>query len=556
MRLQLPRQHVFLPAALFVWGLLTCLWSVSADVPRKKFIELGWDIPSTQFMREHFREMEEKAPFSGIIYRIQPNPNDHDGTSEWMFSDKPWNRADYQSCIDDLKACKFQSFTDNFIRMNFSPGTLAWDDDAGWKILAGKAAICAWVAKASGSKGLAPDFESYGNAIFRWNPEKQNGLSFAEAKALARRRGAQFIEAIASEFPDATVLALWLNSINQDAGSSPNPDSILITAGYGLLPAFINGMLSAAPTAMTFVDGCETGYYIENEQFRSYALNMILWTGACMNLVEPELRQKYRSQVQCGFGIYLDMFSNPEGNTYYRGPLENGTRLDRLCQCLEDSLRASDQYVWVYGEKNRWWNVPETQNPEKPCLHWETALPGLSDRMLFIAEPEKMVARTAQKALDGQFGANLFKNPSFGNAKDGKPAEWGFWQHEKSQGKYLAETLEGKSVVSFQNVSNGCALQFLDVTPGQRYFVQVRVRTCGNAAANMTLSWQNEKGWDWQWSKSYAADPKDSSEWKTIRAVTTVPPGISKLGVLLGVSSQAAETDQCSYGDAEIYLIP
>ena len=53
-----------------------------AETPRKMFIELGWDIPSTQFMRDNYRTMEENAPFSGVIYRIQPEGREWKESSE------------------------------------------------------------------------------------------------------------------------------------------------------------------------------------------------------------------------------------------------------------------------------------------------------------------------------------------------------------------------------------------------------------------------------------------------------------------------------------------
>lgn len=531
--------------------------SLKGEIPRKRFIELGWDIPSTQFIRDHYQTMEADSPFSGVIYRIQPEKGEWKDSSEWMFSAEPWKREDYASCIEDLKSCEFKEFTHNFIRMNFSPASIAWDDDAGWEVLAQKAAICAWVAKQSGSRGVAPDFESYGSAMFRWDPEKQNGRSFAEVSALARKRGEQFIRAIASEYPDAVILALWLNSINIPAGKSLNPESILVSSGYGLLPAFINGMIAGAPEEMVLVDGCENGYYIEGEAFKNNALDMVLWTGACMKLVEPELRGKYRTQAQCGFGIYLDMYVNPEGNVYYRGPKEDGgSRLDRLCDNLETAFFAADQYVWVYGEKNRWWNIPQTQDPEKPCVHWETALPGLSDRIRMIAEPEKALEKIAQRVHEGKEGDNCLKNPSFEEEKDGKPADWGFWQDEKRPtGRFFAEKLGENGVASFEKLFNGCALQFIDVKPGERFFFQTRVRTQGNAQASANISWQNEKGWVWEHSKSFSVDPNDDGEWKTIRGCVATPKGVTRMGILLNVSHQQNPEDAASYDAVEVYRL-
>ena len=36
--------------------------------PRKKLIELGWDIPTTRYLKERWREMEENAPFDGVVH--------------------------------------------------------------------------------------------------------------------------------------------------------------------------------------------------------------------------------------------------------------------------------------------------------------------------------------------------------------------------------------------------------------------------------------------------------------------------------------------------------
>jgi len=33
----------------------------SHSTPRKKFIEIGWDIPSTQYLRDGWREMEQST---------------------------------------------------------------------------------------------------------------------------------------------------------------------------------------------------------------------------------------------------------------------------------------------------------------------------------------------------------------------------------------------------------------------------------------------------------------------------------------------------------------
>jgi len=42
----------------------------AASAAPKKFIEVGWDIPDTAFLREHWQEMERSAPFDGLNFYV------------------------------------------------------------------------------------------------------------------------------------------------------------------------------------------------------------------------------------------------------------------------------------------------------------------------------------------------------------------------------------------------------------------------------------------------------------------------------------------------------
>ena len=177
-------------------------------------------------------------------------------------------------------------------------------------------------ARGRARKGLCLDLEGYGVKSFKFDPAE--GSSFAEANALARRRGAEVMRAIAREFPQQTLLAFWLNSINAKAGRASNPDAILATETYGLQPAFINGLLDAAPPEMTLVDGCEDGYYKDSErEYQLAAADMRQWHGPVARLIAPENRRKWRAlRAKPSFGFYLDMYLNPPGHQYYFPPLD------------------------------------------------------------------------------------------------------------------------------------------------------------------------------------------------------------------------------------------
>ena len=67
--------------------------TLEAASPDKKFIELGWDIPSTAELREHWREMERTTPFDGVMFRVEAQ--DGQGrrlSSEAIWDARPWKR--------------------------------------------------------------------------------------------------------------------------------------------------------------------------------------------------------------------------------------------------------------------------------------------------------------------------------------------------------------------------------------------------------------------------------------------------------------------------------
>ena len=328
----------------------------------------------------------------------------------------------------------------------------------------------------SGGKGLAIDFESYGAQQFRFDPGQ--GRTFADTAALARKRGAQFTRAVAREFPNAILLTLWMNSINFRAGASEAPDTILASSHYGLLPAFVDGMLEAAPATMVLVDGCENGYYMDSaEEYLRATHEMRSWNGGAIRLVSPANRPKYRQQVQAGFGFYLDMFLNEATNHYYRGPL-NGSRLARLERNLGWARDAADEYVWVYGEQCRWWgkplNVPGSVGQGRL---WEEALPGITRAIAYARDPmsaaqdEIAKLRAAGTLTEPRRNAD-FARPA--SQEDGAlPAEFSAWQDEKAPpGKFAWDAGVGGGAGRAARVKQGCLIQSHPVKPGETYAVQ------------------------------------------------------------------------------------
>jgi len=529
--------------------------------PRKKFVELGWDIPSTALLRDRGREMEQTTPFDGVMFRV--DTKDDQGrklSSEAIWDGRPWNREWLQEALADLKSCRFARFTDNFVRFNATPGNLDWADDAGWAALADKAGHCAWLMKEGGGKGLAIDFESYGAHQFRFDAAR--GRAFADTAVLARRRGAQFMQAVARQFPEAVLLTLWMNSINLRAGASERPDTILASSGYGLLPAFIDGMLDAAPPAMVLVDGCENGYCLDSaEEYLRATHEMRSWNGAAIRLVSPANRPRYRQQVQAGFGFYLDMFLNEATNRYYRGPL-NGSRLARLERNLACARDAADEYVWIYGEQCRWWgkplNVPKSVGQGRL---WEEAMPGITWAIAYSRDPASAARDEITRLRVAGTLTNLGRNADFAQpasrTEGALPADFSAWQDEKTPfGKFAWDAGAGSGAARATGVRWGCFIQSHAVKPGETYAIQADCLPRGASNPTLVVRWQTaESRWTHESDdRTFVFQPRER-EWRRVFGVVTVPPEVGRLAILLNVTGQVADTDVCWFDNLALYRL-
>jgi hypothetical protein len=514
------------------------------QTPSKKFIELGWDIPNTAYLKEHHEEMQQKTPFDGIMLALETL--DSEGkkiSSQHIMTTQKWEPAWFETVIADLKACKFTTFTDNFIRVNYTPGQIKWNDDAGWKIFCEKSALCAKIAKETGLKGLAIDFEPYGVAIFRYDP--QSGQTFDEAQKIARQRGAQWMKAVVAEYPDMVLFTLFILDFVSKPEEYDDVNAILETHYYGLLPAYFNGMLDVVTPEMKIVDGCESGYYKnENEEYKHCAWELQAIGGPALRLIVPENRKKYINQVQIGFGFYLDMYTNPEGHQYYRGPKDGGTRLDRLRENLSAARKAADEYVWIYGEKQRWWKPVKA---DEKWEHWETALPCVTSTILRVKNPAESLQKTLAEIQQTNTYVNLIKNGDFSVSKSDKinlPAAWGTWQHEPT-GTFSRDTNIGNGSAKVTKVKQGCFLQGQPVKPGEYYYISVYAKRQGTGQISVRVRWQNvEKKWVRESEdRIFSFKTVNNQDWQQASGIFCVPEGVAFIQCLCNVSNQETEND-------------
>jgi hypothetical protein len=365
-----------------------------------------------------------------------------------------------------------------------------------------------------------------------------------------------------------------MNSVNASAAGQADPVPSLQAGGYGLYPAFIDGWLDVIPPTITLVDGCESAYlYNSPGQFLESAVMM---KGDAQSLVSPENRRKYRAQVQTSFGIYLDAYANPPTSPWYIADPAAKTdadkaapRLDRLRRNVATALRVADQYVWIYGEKSRWWPVPRTDLAKT----WEETMPGCSAALAFARDPVsfgrqriadlKAAGKLNDLILNGDFTAAKATLPGGGTMewKEGAtPAGWGSWQADNSKGSFTWDRETGaaaKGSACAAAVADGCFLQAIaPVKPGEHYAVQGLRKLKGSGSAWLRVRWQTAEG---KWIAEerdrliYTSAPTD--QWGEMFDVVEAPEGVGKLVLLLCVGGERSADDAAWFDEVHIYKL-
>lgn len=328
--------------------------------PKKKLIEYGWDVPYTDFVRRNIRQME-KFPFDGIVLRFKGGWK---ASPAHIFRKGVADPKEYAEDLENLKATKFNKFTDNFVLV-WGTREKDWDwfNDNDWKSAERNIRLIASVAKAGGLVGICFDPEPYNGNPWHY-PSLPNAKtkSFEDYWKRVRECGARFIRAIQSEFPNARILTFFQISILPDIVDIPDPKERmerLSQHGYGLLPAFLNGILDAGNPNVIIIDGNEPAYYYRDRM--DYLQAYHLMRQRALSLIAPENRRKYATQVQAGFALYMDYYFGLVPEEYEWGRLSHFLTPEERARWFEHNvyyaLYTTDEYVWCYSERMDWWGT-------------------------------------------------------------------------------------------------------------------------------------------------------------------------------------------------------
>lgn len=569
---------------LTLWTFLASLNLVAQEPTASvRVITCGWNAPTlTQFARdvsemqvEISSEISSELPLTGAVLSLHAdsgNPNPLATAHGLSHEHKDWKNLDVQRSIDAFAACDQSRMPDNYLLLNSNPGDVDWTNDAGWSVIVNHYRAAARIAKASGMRGLLLDFEPYTDPHRQFQYSRQADAAkhpFSHYKTVTRKRGRQVMQAMLEEFPGIELNSYFLLSylIDDHPYRGPSPagrsdaDWCLAGHSYGLLPAYLDGILDIATADVRLIDGCENAYWFKTEaQFRRCAQGV---RGRAASLLSPENREKYRRQISVAFPIYLDAIHPTLAGRYTLQP-ERPDRLNLFRRNMAAAIRYGDGLVWLYGENGRWW--PEAGDEalwkgKDTYPLWEEQLPGLSDALRQVVATSRAQTRGGERTAAAEVQTNPIqpepgqsgreqdtKNEIGATVLDVQP-QWETWNEGKDGSVTLAE-----GQVTLTGVTDASGLAALKVRPGRRYMVQTQVVQQGRGMTRMSIRWRTEDG-KWLTSKkhdviSYPPDG-DPTIPRTITAIATAPAGTTAPAR----TTAPAGTDAPSVTDAEPYTM-
>jgi hypothetical protein len=208
--------------------------------------------------------------------------------------------------------------------------------------------------------------------------------SFEEYYAQVRKRGAQFIKVLQTEYPGIIIFSLRELSDFQEGSPFSSPlfpvkdkQEVITTmkeAWWGLHIPFYVGIMEAINPETTFIDGNEEAYYYTSA-LEFYKVRSTLMDDA-KALIPAELWSKHTSSFRIGHAIapeyiqgnWLGLRPFPYRLSGQGAVMSKEERVKWLEHNTYYALRTSDKYAWTWTEGINWWTGDKLPEGFKEAL--------------------------------------------------------------------------------------------------------------------------------------------------------------------------------------------
>jgi hypothetical protein len=318
----------------------------------KKLIEFGWDRPTPDFIRQNAGRIDS-SPFDGLVATL------HVGAK--IFTHQPYPALEFERDRTDLAAARLSRVTENFLLVwGTTETTWDWFSDADWQAAMVNLRNFARTARDGRCRGLFFDTEPYGpNPWYYLAQPRRSEKSFAEYERQVQARGAEFIQVLQQEMPDAIVFMTW-GPITALPRQQPVQDltsraRFREREGFGLLAAFVDGALHAISSKAEIVDGNERSYFFVHDT--DFVESTSVKDRADPVDLDASNLRRYHAQYRFANAVWVDWImdagTDPSLLGYYL-PAEKD-RLALLEHHTFTALANSDRYAWIYAQKTNWW---------------------------------------------------------------------------------------------------------------------------------------------------------------------------------------------------------
>ncbi|MFH0797219.1 MAG: hypothetical protein V2A65_09235 [Candidatus Omnitrophota bacterium] len=355
--------RVILGAVLLVTGLLTgrAFSQTDADTDNNLKIIIFCGIPGSggQPSPEEFVGNVEKAsvlPADGMLFNLTCNTDGCFFNSAFSKLGKIYTYEQIQPDIKRWRSFNLGNLKYNFMRWNI--GTIQcddWYDDKNWDAILKNVELGARCGKECNATGIFLDTEMYGMwsghvapFAYEWLPPSRDRF-FEDYQIQARKRGRQFMEAINTGMPGATILLTFGPSVVFDPENTKVPFS---AKDMSLIPAFIDGVIDGATSQNEIFDAFEQAYhYKTREQFT--AARKIIREKAAEFSADPA---RYTKMIKVGFPVWLHELGKGEYTLNTSDFTKNSYTPEELKNVLTAAAENSDGYIWLYSVP--WFNLP------------------------------------------------------------------------------------------------------------------------------------------------------------------------------------------------------
>ena len=487
-------------------------------MPYLKILALGWDLlAATPDVVLANAEKFDASGVDGVFVEVRFSQGKERFSTQTIANDALWPRKELErQVLPSLREFpKHGGLKESLVGAWFMPQSrLDWNDDAAWARFAANVGELAWLANASGLKGVWFDTEDYAHQR-QYVYHASDAPTFEDAERIARRRGEEMSKALFAGHPDAVVMATWFLSVRAGYAFADNPCAAVRSAG-DLWPAFLNGMLSAAPASAKFVDGCETGYTLDSHKGEFRAYDELIRRNAAM-LVDAANMRKFRTLFATGFGLYLDMYMNKPGGEYYFGPAADGSRLTRFKENFDQAAEcASSGYVWVYGEKRSW-------------VDWSGVPPQLGEFQRRWGDMLRESPGTWERQLPGLAMAMRERRRQWASRPLG-----GLWSWTAPGGHAVEFHRKGGGAVSVPGPARGCVGADVQVGRGERIRASFRAKGVGAYGA---VAFKKGAELVDKWPRiPLVYGNSDVDGWRSGEACMDVPDGATSASLIVSVN--------------------